>query len=54
MSNFLKAIGAFLASFCLILGLGILLSSDRSAGPLMGAFFAALGAKFFFMFFFKK
>ena len=53
MSNFLKAIGAFLAFFCLILGLEIVFGKEDPS-VLFGALFAALGATFFFMFFFKK
>jgi len=53
MSNFLKAIGAFLAFFCLILGLAVIFGNNEPS-LLIGAFFAALGATFFFMFFFKK
>ena len=54
MGNLLKAIGAFLAFFCLILGLEIIFSSNRDPSLLIGAFFAASGATFFFVFFFKK
>ncbi len=53
MGNFLKAIGVFLAFFCLILGLEIIFGR-QDPSVLIGAFFAALGATFFFVFFFKK
>lgn len=53
MGNFLKAIGAFLAFFCLVLGLEIIFDR-QDPSVLFGAFFTALGATFFFMFFLKK
>lgn len=53
MGNFLNAIGVFLAFFCLVLGLEVIFGK-QDPSVLIGAFFAALGATFFFMFFCKK
>jgi len=46
-------LAAFIAFFCLILGLGFAFSGNPVL-MFLGAFFAASGATFFFVFFFRK